>query len=113
MINAKILYLGKTNPNYNYSINQVLEVTVCEKDLGINVDSLLNFSDHITMTVKKSRSIAAMLVRNISFKEIDIMVTLFTSLVRPILEYGMWYGVRLGLKISKLSRRYKGTLPDT
>tara|TARA_B110001454_G_scaffold210883_1_gene225906 strand:- start:49 stop:1224 length:1176 start_codon:yes stop_codon:yes gene_type:complete len=90
---CKILHLGKTNPNYSYSINhdevsKVLEVTVCEKDLGIHVDRLLNFNDHITITVKKARSIAAMLIRNISFKEINIMVPLFIGLVRPIIEYG-------------------------
>ena len=70
---CKILHIGKNNPNYDYTIShdtvtKGLETTVCEKDLGIHVDNLLNFDDHISLTLKKARSISAMLLRNISFK---------------------------------------------
>ena len=38
-------------------------------------------------TVKKGRSLAGMIQRNISFKTKEIMVPLFIGIVRPILEY--------------------------
>ena len=79
---------------YEYTIShesdnpKILEVTECEKDLGVYVDSLLNFNEHITTITKKARGLSAMLVRNIMFKNIDIMTPLFKGIVRPILEYG-------------------------
>ena len=90
---CKVLHLGKNNPKYEYTIShdsddaKILEITVCEKDLGVHVDSLLNFNEHITNITKKGRSLSAMLVRNITFKEKDIMTPLFKGIVRPILEY--------------------------
>ena len=51
------------------------------------MDSLLNFTDHITATTKKARSVAGMIIRNITLKSTDIMVPLYKALVRPILEY--------------------------
>ena len=43
-----VMHLGKNNPNYNYTLNnKPLNVTVSEKDLGVHVDPLLNFEDHI------------------------------------------------------------------
>ena len=91
---CKVLHLGRNNPLYEYTIShendnpKILEITECEKDLGVYVDSLLNFNDHIITITKKARGLSAMLVRNIMFKNIDIMTPLFTGIVRPILEYG-------------------------
>ena len=89
---CKVLHLGKNNPCYNYTIHEDsvvnnLEVTTCEKDLGVHIDPLLNFNDHIDFIVNKSRSISGLIMRIITFKSPDIMVPLFKSLIRPILEY--------------------------
>ena len=84
-----VMHLGKNNPKYNYSINNnVLHETTSEKDLGIYVDQLLNFEEHINITVKKARKIAGLIIRNITYKSKDVMVPLFKLLVRPIIEYG-------------------------
>ena len=90
---CKILHLGKNNPKYKYTIkgNGIetdLAETLCEKDLGIMVDPLLNFNEHRDTTVKKARRTSSMLLRHISHKEKDIMVPLYKALVRPIIEYG-------------------------
>ena len=81
------------NPKYSYSIKENgtetnLTETTCEKDLGIMVDPLLNFNEHINTTVKKARRTSSMLLRHISHKDKDIMVPLYKALVRPIIEYG-------------------------
>merc|ERR1711923_376589 len=84
-----VMHLGKNNPNYPYKIDgKPLNVTCSEKDLGVYVDPLLNFEEHILKTVKKARQISGLITRTITFKSKDIMVPLYTSLVRPILEYG-------------------------
>ena len=66
----------------------VLEETVCEKDLGVFVDPNLNFEEHVNYVLKKTRSLSGLIMRTIHYKTKDIMVPLFKSLIRPILEYG-------------------------
>ena len=89
---CKVLHLGKNNPCYKYTIEddnviKDLEVTVLEKDLGVHVDPLLSFENHISITVKKVRSLSGLIIRSFSFKTIDIMLPIYISKVRLILEY--------------------------
>ena len=65
----------------------ILNTTTCEKDLGVYIDPLLNFDQHITNTVNKARGTSFLLSKNITYKAAVVMVPLFKSLVRPILEY--------------------------
>ena len=90
---CKILHLGKNNPKHEYTIKEgtnisTLEETKCEKDLGVNIDPELNFNNHIKLTIKKARRMSGMILRNITFKSKSILVPLFKTLIRPILEYG-------------------------
>ena len=90
---CKVLHIGKNNPQYDYFISEdgvfkKLESTTSEKDLGIFLDPLLSFEDHINYIVKRARSISGLIIRTITFKSKEIMVPLFKALVRPILEYG-------------------------
>ena len=90
---CKVLHIGTNNPQYEYFISEdgvfkKLESTTSEKDLGIFVDPLLSFEDHINSIVKRARSISGLVIRTITFKSKEIMVPLFKALVRPILEYG-------------------------
>ena len=85
-------HLSKNNPCYKYTIEddnviKDLEVTVLEKDLGVHVDPLLSFENHISITVKKVRSLSGLIIRSFSFKTIDIMLPIYISKVRLILEY--------------------------
>ena len=87
-----MMHLGKNNPHYTYTINdgdlvRTLETTSSEKDLGVYVDPLLEFNDHIAKVVKKSRGIAGMIYKSISSRTSDILIPLFVALVRPNLEY--------------------------
>ena len=86
------MHLGKSNPKYPYTISDgtkthTLEETIYEKDLGVYVDNALSFDDHVNLTAKKARRSAGMLLRSIEYKTPYILVPLFKSLVRPILEY--------------------------
>ena len=59
-----------------------------EKDMGGFVDSLLDFDDQIITTVKKGQSLSDLITRTMTYKTRDIMVALFKSPIRPVLEYG-------------------------
>ena len=87
-----MIHLGNNYPHYTYTINdgnliRTLETTSSEKDLGVYVDPLLEFNDHISKVVKKSRGIAGMIYKSISSRTSDILIPLFVALVRPNLEY--------------------------
>ena len=93
---CKVLHLGKNNPCHVYSMQGVvLESTDVEKDLGVHIDNSLSFEHHITETVKKANRVVGMISRYIEYKDKDVMVLLFKSLVRSILEYGnvIWFPV--------------------
>ena len=90
---CKILHLGKNNPCYSYTIGEdndkiTLETTDLEKDLGIFIDPNLDFKKHIKTTVKKASYAGYKILKNFSYKTSNILVPLFKTLVRPILEYG-------------------------
>ena len=87
-----VMHLGKNNPNYEYSMSDKndtlkLSCTKSEKDLGVYVDPLLNFEDHITQCTNKARKMSYLIIKTISYKSKDIMVPLFKALIRPIVEY--------------------------
>ena len=55
--------MGKNNPKHNYMINNIsFKETALEKDLGAHVDPLLNFEEHINLTVKKARNIYGLII---------------------------------------------------
>ena len=89
---CKVLHMGKNNPKHKYYINNdnqqhELTETICEKDLGVHIDSNLNFHEHISKTASKARTLAGMINRTISFKTPEIMIPLYKALVRSVAEY--------------------------
>lgn len=68
-----------------HTLNKVDAVS----DLGIFLDAKLNFVQHISLTVNKARSVLGFIKRWAKeFNDPYITKQLYTSLVRPILEYG-------------------------
>ena len=88
-----VMHLGINNNESSYHMlnqqnNVILNKTTLEKDLGISIDPLLTFEQHILNTINKARSLSGLIVRSFTYKSKDIMVPLFKALIRPILEYG-------------------------
>ena len=70
---------------YDRELDHVFE----EKDLGVLVDSNLNFEEHIISKVNKANSIMGLIRRSFSFLNGDLFKKLYTSYVRPHLEYAV------------------------
>ena len=86
---CKVLHIGKNNPIISYTMDGIrLDVTEAEKDLGVVVDNKLSFDQHIHDIVKKGNKITGMISHYITNKTKQIMIPLYKTLVRPILEYG-------------------------
>ena len=58
-----------------------------EKDLGVIVDAGLTFSKHIEKQVNKANKIVGLIRRSFTHLDTISMKQLFTSLVRPHLEF--------------------------
>ena len=78
------------------------------KDLGITIDSDLNFKEHIYGKIKQAFSMLAIINRNFFNMDKDTFKLLYKSLVRSHIEYGhsVWNPYRIGV-ISDLERVQK------
>ena len=59
-----------------------------EKDLGVTFEPSLKFDIHINNCVNKAQRVLAMIRRSFDYMEKDMFITLYKSIVRPLLEYG-------------------------
>ncbi|XP_075158158.1 uncharacterized protein LOC142231436 [Haematobia irritans] len=76
------------NTNYFFGSNE-LEAVDSYKDLGLLMDQRLNFRKHILMVVSKAYTALGFMKRwSKEFNDPLVTKTLYTSLVRPNLEYG-------------------------
>ena len=92
---CKVLHIGNRNPHYKYSMESIdgtvqAEETELNKDLGVYIDPELKVSKHVERQVNKANRILGLIHRSISYEyfNMEVMKKLFTSLVRPHLEFG-------------------------
>ena len=80
---------GKNNPKHQYMIQgEPLNTDTEETDLGITFEEGFTFSKHIAKIAVKSNSRLGLIKRTFKIRTDKIILVLYKSLVRPILEYG-------------------------
>ena len=91
---CKVIHLGRNNPSHEYTMRlhhsherKVLDTSKLEKDLGVLIDEELNFSKHIEAQVAKANRILGLIRRSYRFLDGESLRYMFTSLVRPHLEF--------------------------
>jgi len=71
-----------------YYIDQgVIKVVASHPDLGVLIDSSLKFHQHIQNTAHKAGGLAQNILRSTVCRTSDFMMSIFSSHIRPILEY--------------------------
>ena len=85
---CKVLHIGSTPYTGNYALDGIqLELLDNFRDLGIQIDSKLKFHIHTDTVVKKAYRVLGLIRKSFECKDYDVMVKLYKSLVRPIIEY--------------------------
>jgi len=87
---CKVMYIGRNNPEYKYSMNShVLQEVKQEKDLGIMITSDLKSFSQVTEAYKKANRALGMINRSIQYKSKSVLLCPHhkTADLRPHLEY--------------------------
>ena len=91
---CKVMYFGKKNPKTVYKLNNyetgtqvALTETDNERDLGIQLSKDLKWNLQAKKAANKANSVLGMLKRTFMYWNCDSLKTLYTTFVRPHLEY--------------------------
>lgn len=108
-----ITFCRTRNPidfDYTMSGTSIVRVSTV-KDLGVLLDSKLNYTQHIAATTAKANAMLGFIKRNTQqFRDIYCLKTLFCALVRSVLEYGVliwspYYAVQIN-RIERIQRNF-------
>ena len=85
---CKCLHSGHGNEDAQYTIGDiVLNTIVKEKDLGLTISADMKVSEQCGIAAAKGNQILGLIRRNIVYKEKELIIPLYKTIVRPHLEY--------------------------